>query len=130
MTARHLFICTCTLAAALLTSSCQQVEEPTTVLTQQQWKQVEDNLLTEEPTPKYKTGAIFDGKLELIGFDVSEPVTPGEEVTFTWYWRCKEKIAKNWQIFVHFDSEVRPFRQNLDHHALSLIHISEPTRPY
>ncbi|MEM1348264.1 MAG: carbohydrate-binding family 9-like protein [Myxococcota bacterium] len=129
MEARPLLLCPCILVLPLLPTSCQSVEEPTTVLTQQQWRQVQENILDEEPTPRYKTRAVFADKLELIGFDVSEPVTSGEEVTFTWYWRCKQSVQKNWQIFVHFDSEVRPFRQNLDHHAIDGLYQTSRWQP-
>lgn len=109
------------LSAVFLTSTmaCQEVEEPATVLTQQQWKEVKQNVLTEAPTPQHKVGADFGGKIELIGFDVSpaQPVA-GQEATFTWYWKAKSKMKKNWKIFIHFDSQAKPVRQGLDHHPV------------
>jgi hypothetical protein len=95
--------------------SCQEVEQPTTVLTQEQWNEVKSNILEEAPTPKYKVGARFDDKIELVGFDVSEPIEAGKPATFTWYWKVLDEVDKNWKIFVHFDSTVKPLRQNLDH---------------
>ncbi|MEZ4461288.1 MAG: carbohydrate-binding family 9-like protein [bacterium] len=96
-------------------SACQDVEQPTVVLTKEQWTQVQKHLLKSEPQPKYRIGATFDGKLELIGFDVTEPLVAGKPATFTWYWRALTDVSENWKVFVHFDSAAKPFRQNLDH---------------
>lgn len=96
-------------------SACQDVEQPTVVLTQAQWADVQKHILSEEPQPKYRVGAKFEDKIELIGFDVSEPLTAGKPATFTWYWRALTDVSDNWKVFVHFDSSGRPFRQNLDH---------------
>lgn len=103
------------LSTLLLSSACQEVEQPTTTLTQAQWKEVKKNILSEAPEPKYKVGANFEDKIELIGFDVSEPIVAGKPVTFTWYWKALADMKSNWKIFVHFDSKAKPFRQNLDH---------------
>ncbi len=96
-------------------TACQEVEQPTTVLTQEQWNEVKANILSEAPTPKYKVGAKFDDSIELIGFDVAEPIVAGKPATFTWYWKALTDVDKNWKVFVHFDSTVKPLRQNLDH---------------
>ena len=105
-------------AASLLGGvACQEVEQPTTVLTQAQWKEVQKNILTEDqaPTPQYKVGANFEDKIELVGFDVDGPLKAGEKARFTWYWKALEDIDENWQVFVHLDSNAEPYRQNLDH---------------
>jgi hypothetical protein len=91
------------------------VEQPKTVLTQEQWNEVKQYILEEAPDPRFKVGANFDGKIELIGFDVEDPVEAGKKTTFTWYWRALSDLGENWKVFVHFDSAVKPFRQNLDH---------------
>lgn len=95
--------------------ACQEVEQPTTVLTQEQWNEVKKYILDTAPTPKYPVGANFDNKIELIGFDVEEPLEAGKKTTFTWYWKALEDIDENWKVFVHFDSKAKRFRQNLDH---------------
>ncbi|MFU8807326.1 MAG: carbohydrate-binding family 9-like protein, partial [Bradymonadaceae bacterium] len=96
-------------------TGCQEVEEPTTVLTQEQWREVRQHILEEAPVPKYKSGAIFNDEIEFIGFDVDEPLEAGKPATFTWYWRALKDVSQNWEVFVHFDSSARPYRQNLDH---------------
>lgn len=103
------------LAALPLFAACQEVEQPTTVLTQEQWNEVKQYILETAPEPRYKIGANFDNKIELIGFDVDEPLAAGKKTTFTWYWRALADVTENWKVFVHFDSAVKPFRQNLDH---------------
>ena len=98
----------------LLCCACQEVEQPTTVLTQAQWDEIKTHILTEAPNPAYKIGAIFDGKIELIGFDVAT-LEAGKQAEFTWYWKALEPIESNWTVFVHLDADKGNFRQNLDH---------------
>lgn len=124
-------------------ASCQEVEQPSPVLTEKQWEQVNKHIYDyahdedppeksknpdQAPEPEYKIGANFQNKIDFIGFSVgdpdkNEPVPAGETTTFRWYWRAREDIDKNWKIFVHFDSKdtgVDPAkrRQNLDHDPL------------
>jgi len=110
-----------TLAAAVGAASltgCQEVNQPTTTLTQAQWKEVKSHLLDEAPDPQYPIGAKFDDKIELIGFDIDVPLVAGKPATFTWYWKALTDIDDNWKIFVHFDSSEQSFRQHLDHEPL------------
>ena len=110
-----------TLCAALCLGalSCQGSSEPQVVLTQQQWREVEKQILKEAPTPEHVLEVNYDNEIELIGLDV-EPKTlqAGEPATFTWYWRALKAPTKNWQIFVHFDSREAKMRQGLDHHPV------------
>ncbi len=99
---------------------CQESKEPTTTLTQAQWDEVRQNILETAPTPEFKVGADFGGKIELIGMDV-EPKVPkaGDEVTVTWYWKALGSMEVNWQVFVHFDHKgPPPSRQGMDHHPM------------
>jgi len=109
---KNLFVA---LSLAVFGFACQDVEPPAQVLTQEQWNDVKAHLLTEEPTPQYKSGAVFDNRIELIGVDVSSPLEAGKPATFTWYWRALADGTDNWKAFIHFDSVGKPFRQNLDH---------------
>lgn len=117
------------LATIVGAAACQPVEAPNTTLTQAQWEEINKDILKEEPNPKYKIGATFDDAIELIGFDVSEPLIPGKPATFTWYWRAKKPIARNWQIFIHFDSERRPYRQGLDHYPVRGLYNTNRWKP-
>ena len=105
----------CLIAPLFALVACQEVEQPTTVLTQEQWNDVKQNILETAPEPEFKVGANFDNQIELIGFDVETPIKAGSKTTFTWYWKALKDIDKNWKVFVHFDSSVKPYRQNLDH---------------
>ncbi len=105
-----------TLMSAL--AACQKVDQPKTTLTQKQWQEVKTHILDEAPEPEFPIGANFDDKIELIGFDVSKPLSAGKPATFTWYWKALDNIDDNWKVFIHFDSSKKPFRQNLDHHPL------------
>jgi hypothetical protein len=119
------------MACGLLATSCQEVEQPSTVLTQEQWNKVKQHILEDKPETDFGGGAIFGDKIKLVGFDVDahqdasgEPyLVPGETTTFTWYWKVLDDVDENWKIFVHFDSDnsnVDPAkrRQNLDHAPL------------
>jgi hypothetical protein len=101
-----------------LTAGCQKKDQPTTSLTQHQWREVKKHLLEEAPQPDYPIGANFEGKIELIGFDVDGELEPGNDVTFTWYWKALKDLDKNWEIFVHFDHKSDGYRQHLDHQPL------------
>lgn len=105
-------------AAGTALVGCQEVEEPKTVLTQQQWKEVEGHILSEAPDPEYELGINFGDKVELIGFDVDGPIRAGQKVTVTWYWKALAEMKKDWRVFVHLDSKAKPIRQNLDHHPV------------
>ena len=106
---------TAILALFPLAIACQEVEQPTTVLTQEQWNEVKKFIIEEAPTPQYPVGANFENKIELVGFDVDGPLEAGKKATFTWYWKPLADLEDNWKVFVHFDSTTKPFRQNLDH---------------
>ncbi len=123
----------CVLALFVLASwgmlgSCQEVDQPSTTLTQEQWSQVKKNILEDKPETDFGGGAVFGDRIKLIGFDVEtrqdesgEPyLVPGQKTKFTWYWKALENIDKDWKVFVHFDSDnqnVDPAkrRQNLGH---------------
>ncbi|MGM0555605.1 MAG: carbohydrate-binding family 9-like protein [Myxococcota bacterium] len=104
--------------AAFATTGCQEVEQQTTVLTPQQWKEVKTHILEEEPEPEYRINANFDGKIELVGLSVSDNLEAGKKATFTWYWKALDDLDANWQVFVHFDSKTESYRQGLDHHPV------------
>lgn len=97
---------------------CQEVEQQTTVLTPQQWKEVKTHILEDEPEPEYRINAKFDDKVELIGVSVSDNLQAGKKAKFTWYWKALDDIDGNWKIFVHLDSKAESYRQGLDHHPV------------
>ncbi len=97
--------------------ACQEVEQPKTVLTQEQWKEVKANILTEAPTPKFPVGANFENKIELIGFDVDTPLEAGKRTTFTFYWKVLAPVDQDWKIFLHLESGGK--RHNFDHSPLN-----------
>jgi hypothetical protein len=120
-TIRRLLVGIAVVVALPALSSCQEAEHPQVVLTQQQWERLrEENILEERPKPEYPIGANYADKIELVGFDIKGDLVAGEKVTFVWYWKALSDIDKNWDIFVHFDSEdtrvqAGARRQNLDH---------------
>lgn len=106
----------------LLTSlSCQRVEQSQIELTQSQWQDIQQHMPDERPSPEYELGVEYGDEIELIGLDIDGEFIQGESVELTWYWQALEDVDQDWQIFVHFDSEEEPFRQNLDHYPLGQI---------
>lgn len=106
------------LLACSMLFACQRVEQSKIELTQNQWRDIEEHLLDERPEPDYGMGVEFGEEIELIGVDVDGEFARGEEIEMTWYWQALDDVDEDWQIFVHFDSEEEPFRQNLDHYPL------------
>ncbi len=115
-TRRRLFTVAATLVAVLAVCSCQKRGEPVPTLTQDQWRRVQENLLTEEPTPANVVNAVFDDRVRLIGWDL-EPgsLEVGDTGTMTFYWEVLEDFDERWRIYVHMDSASR---QNVDHEAV------------
>lgn len=122
ITAALLVLATCFTAVG-----CQEVEQPSTQLTAEQWQEIEDKYVIGEdedpPEPEFAVNAVYGDRIEFLGYDIDGPLVAGKEVTFTWYWKALKDIEKNWKIFIHFDSQNEDAgnaqrRQNLDHHPL------------
>lgn len=110
--------------------ACQEVAEPTVVLTQQQWKEVEQHILKEEPSPQHKLNINFDNEIELIGMDISPaPIKAGEDLEVTWYWRCKKATKQNLQVFGHLDAAGEQMRQSLDHYPVNGLYRTSMWKP-
>lgn len=118
---RHALVFSLTLSAGTLCAACQS-NEPQVVLTQEQWSQVREHILEEAPEPEHAIGATYNDAIELIGLDIDGELKAGQEVTFTWYWRALKDVKRDWQIFVHFDSQAHPLRQNLDHYPVDELY--------
>jgi hypothetical protein len=58
---------------------------------------------------QHKLGADLDGKVILHGYDLdAEEAVPGEALTITWYWECKQAPGPGWRLFTHvLDAEGR-----------------------
>ena len=71
----------------------------------------------EAPTPQHPVGAVFDDKIELVGYDLELPhegyVGAGEGFTITWYWKALTAVGGAWKVFVHVDGQGQ--RLNGDH---------------
>lgn len=106
------------LLVSLALPSCQRRGEPTIIPTQDQWRRIQENVLTEAPEVSNPVGAMFAENFELVGWDL-EPEAPevGDEITFTFWWKTHQAIDERWRIFVHLDGGGQ--RQNLDHEAVN-----------
>ncbi|MBI5538386.1 MAG: glycosyltransferase family 39 protein [Deltaproteobacteria bacterium] len=77
-------------------------------------------LLAEAPAPQRAIGVELDGKLEMLGVDLTDErgratvaVVPGQEYRFTTYYRVLGPLSDGWKAFVHVDGHGR--RHNADH---------------
>jgi 4-amino-4-deoxy-L-arabinose transferase-like glycosyltransferase len=77
-------------------------------------------LLEAPPAPQHKIGANMDGKLEVIGYDLTDErgrfvdaVSPGRAYHFKTYYRVMEPVTTEWEGFIHIDGYHR--RHNGDH---------------
>lgn len=122
---------TTTLIVALLVVpllvSCQKRQEPVPTPTTDQWRRVQENLLTEAPEPSTAVGAVFGDSVRLIGWEMVPPsVEVGAEFELVLYWEVLQSVPERWHIFVHFDSNTR---QNFDHEAVEGIYKSVYWQP-
>jgi 4-amino-4-deoxy-L-arabinose transferase-like glycosyltransferase len=69
------------------------------------------------PKPQHALGANFEGKIELVGYDLELPqkdyVGPGQTFTVTWIFRVLQANVGTYQTFLHVDAEGQ--RINGDH---------------
>ncbi len=57
-----------------------------------------------EPAPN-QIRAFVQGGIDLIGYDIPDPdVAPGEELAIDLYWKAREPVPANYQVFVHLTS--------------------------
>jgi hypothetical protein len=102
---------------ALVLVGCQRIQEPIPTLTQDQWRRVNENILTEAPDVAHPIDAVFGEKFRLIGWEMEpESIEAGDEFTIVFYWEVLQTTTDRWHIFVHMDSGMR---QNLDHEAMA-----------
>ena len=68
---------------------------------------IADAVLSDEPQIQHRVGANYDGRVELIGYDLELPggdaVGAGQSFSVTWYWRLTGKAPAGYQVFVHID---------------------------
>jgi hypothetical protein len=69
------------------------------------------------PSVQNTVHADFEGKIELIGYDLELPrgtsVGPGQSFHITWIWRAKQSALGSYQVFLHLDADNQ--RINGDH---------------
>lgn len=71
-------------------------------------------LISEQPPkPQHVVNATFDGRIELIGYDLPAEITRGDEFTVRLYFRVLQPLTSSFKIFVHFDGAGA--RWNADH---------------
>jgi len=74
-------------------------------------------VLEQVPEVEHPVGAIYDGKIELVGYDLDLPqrgyVGAGQDFTVSWYWRVLERVPGSYKIFLHVDGQ--GLRLNGDH---------------
>jgi hypothetical protein len=77
-------------------------------------------VLNQAPKPQRSVRAVWDGKIELIGYDLKLPhgdhVGAGERFSITWYFRALRPITGDQKLFVHVDGDSQ--RIHGDHHPV------------
>lgn len=100
-TGRHVFVADARNARVML------------IANQQIGNRVDQNFLSkfvmrEPPVIQHKVSATFDGKIELLGYDLKLPhgdhVGPGESFEITWYWKVLKPIPGSYRVFLHIDA--------------------------
>ncbi|MEO0322632.1 MAG: glycosyltransferase family 39 protein [Myxococcota bacterium] len=74
-------------------------------------------VLQELPELEHEVGGVFDGKIELAGYDLDLPqegyIGAGQRFAITWYWRVRQRVSGSYKIFLHVDGAGN--RMNGDH---------------
>lgn len=92
------------------------------VLTKDQRARIQENILSEAPTPKIPLYANFGDNIRLLGVDLSaDRVRPGETMTATYYWECLRETPGEWKVFVHLELPAGR-RMILDHHPVGELY--------
>ncbi len=108
------------LSVALVAPGCRKPAK--LVLTKDQRARIQENILSEAPTPKVVLNANFGDNIRLIGVDLSaERVRPGETLTATYYWECLRETPGEWKVFVHLELPGGR-RMILDHHPVGELY--------
>lgn len=63
--------------------------------------------------PQFAASADFEGKIELLGYDVKPEIDRGAEFTITMYYKVKQAVPAGYKVFIHFDGPGTRF--NGDH---------------
>lgn len=81
---------------------------------------LDDILLAEPPTPSHPLDVDLEGKLRVLGFDVTngdgkvvDYVTTSKEYVLRFYYQVNAKVERDWEGFIHIDGQRR--RYNGDH---------------
>ena len=78
---------------------------------------IADTVLSNAPEVEHRVGADFDGKVELVGYNLGLPagdsVGAGQKFTVTWIWHAKHNAIGSYRVFLHIDGHGR--RLNGDH---------------
>ncbi len=89
-------------------------------------QRMEGNVMKEAPSDIQRNGANFEDKIEFLGFKLSQQsVKPGESIEVSYYFKALSLMDKDWQIFIHGDSNRGAGgRLHLDHHPLDGLYLT------
>jgi 4-amino-4-deoxy-L-arabinose transferase-like glycosyltransferase len=65
------------------------------------------------PVPQFKVEADFEGKVKLIGYDLPNELSRGQEFKIRLYFQVEQPVGGNYKVFIHFDGPGSRF--NGDH---------------
>ncbi len=117
---RHYLSSVCSLVLLLLiTQGCKKPKQ--VILTKEQQKKIQEQILTEAPELKLPLNTTFGKDIELLGIDgPTKPVRVGQKITLTYYWKALKDIRTPWKVFGHLESGGK--RQILDHHPMGSLY--------
>lgn len=97
---RHLYVADASSARVLLVTS-----EPIEGRENQNF--IAETVLDEVPAVQHPVGAVFDERIELVGYNLELPggdfVGPGQQFAITWVWRARRRVPGSYKIFLHID---------------------------
>jgi hypothetical protein len=83
--------------------------------TEEDKRNIRQNILKKVPQMKFKVNADLEGKVTYLGLDVDrDKIQPGQQFTLTHYWQVHKRV-EGWRIFVHLNGPEKRGFINADH---------------
>lgn len=117
---------TYSIALALLSSALLSgCVEQSTRMTEADRRELARYRSTTAPHPQHALEVNFEGKIRLLGYDVStDRATPGQPFTVTWHFKVEQKLDSGWRQFTHLATGAGENRINQDNVGWVRSHYS------
>ena len=103
--------------SAVLLLAC--IEQETPAPTAEDLEIARRDILSVEPSPRFRVNAELEDKLVYLGMDVDPAkASAGKTLKLTHYWKVKQPVGEDWKLFVHLGGPRSGAYVNADHAPL------------